>query len=59
MPLYEYRCEQCGAVFEELRRISEADRETECPRCHAAVTARLFSTFSSGGCGAGAGSRFR
>ena len=33
MPLYEYRCRDCGKVFELLRRISEADQNLECPSC--------------------------
>ncbi len=28
MPLYEYKCHRCGAIFEVLRRFSEAPLET-------------------------------
>jgi putative FmdB family regulatory protein len=59
MPLYEYRCERCGEIFEKLRRISEADTPAECPRCESAVARRILSTFATGGCGAPAGGRFR
>ncbi len=51
MPLYEYRSETCGNTFEMLRRISEADNDAECPRCHSTDVERQLSTFSSGGCG--------
>ncbi len=43
MPLYEYRCKECGNVFERLL-IGESE-PVECPRCSGAVE-RLMSTFS-------------
>lgn len=53
MPLYEYRCEECGYTFEMLRRMSEADNELECPRCHSTEVGRQLSSFTTGGCGPG------
>lgn len=55
MPLYEYRCQQCGEVFEQLRRAEEADRDVACPRCGAEEVERLLSLFGqySRGCGGG------
>jgi len=47
MPLYEYRCEECGAAFEAISRITEKD-EAECPECGAKAE-RLVSSFSLGG----------
>ncbi|MGA7342288.1 MAG: FmdB family zinc ribbon protein [Terracidiphilus sp.] len=32
MPLYAYRCTQCGHVFEKIQNFS-AELEKECPRC--------------------------
>ena len=32
MPIYEYKCKQCGHVFEELRSITDGDSAT-CPKC--------------------------
>jgi len=32
MPIYEYKCAQCGALFERLARIDEAAIQ-ECPEC--------------------------
>ena len=41
MPLYEYRCKQCGHVFEKIQSFS-APEEKECPVCHGEVE-RLIS----------------
>jgi putative FmdB family regulatory protein len=65
MPLYEYRCEDCGRVFELLRRYSEADREVKCPACDSEEVRRQVSTFAAspgasgraGACGSGGASR--
>jgi len=32
MPLYEYRCLECGVRFERLQRVSD-DPVAECPEC--------------------------
>ena len=32
MPLYAYRCTQCGHKFEKIQNFS-AEPETECPKC--------------------------
>ncbi len=47
MPLYEYRCEACGNVFEKIARWSEADRSPFCPQCQSDNTRRKVSTFAS------------
>lgn len=33
MPLYEYYCEHCDGVFEELRTMREASEPAPCPLC--------------------------
>jgi putative FmdB family regulatory protein len=33
MPLYEYYCEPCNGIFEELRPIREASLAMPCPEC--------------------------
>ena len=33
MPIYEYKCQQCGAHFEKRQSISDAPLST-CERCH-------------------------
>ncbi|MCU0248499.1 MAG: zinc ribbon domain-containing protein [Bryobacter sp.] len=56
MPMYEYRCEQCGKQFEQLRRMSEADTGVVCPACQSQDVARLLSTCAfSGGSASGGG----
>jgi putative FmdB family regulatory protein len=47
MPLYEYRCSSCGARFEQLRRMSEADTGTACPKCSSEQVKRELSTFAA------------
>ena len=34
MPLYEYFCEPCNGIFEELRPIREASEPVPCPQCY-------------------------
>jgi putative FmdB family regulatory protein len=34
MPLYEYFCEPCNGIFEELRPIREASDPVPCPVCY-------------------------
>jgi len=41
LPLYEYRCKQCGHQFEKIQSFS-APEEKECPICHGEVE-RLIS----------------
>ncbi len=42
MPIYEYRCVDCGHQFEEIQRFSDPDPET-CPDCGQAGVRRLVS----------------
>jgi putative FmdB family regulatory protein len=48
MPLYEYKCEECGHEFEELVSFAHAD-EVACEKCGSRRTQRLASTFCGGG----------
>jgi putative FmdB family regulatory protein len=41
VPLYEYRCKNCGHQFEKIQSFS-APEEKECPVCHGPVE-RLIS----------------
>ncbi|MCK9518723.1 MAG: zinc ribbon domain-containing protein [Dehalococcoidia bacterium] len=34
MPLYEYYCEPCNGIFEELRPMREATEPVPCPECY-------------------------
>ncbi len=58
MPMYEYRCTECGLLYEQLRRMSEADKQLVCPRCASQqverrVSACAVGASSSGGKGGG------
>jgi putative FmdB family regulatory protein len=55
MPIYEYRCAQCGQQYEKIRRVTERDRPAECPKCKSPESELQISAFATGGCGAGAG----
>lgn len=45
MPIYEYRCENCGSKFEKLvRRQGDA---VECPSCGASRLKQELSTFAA------------
>ena len=47
MPLYEYKCSDCGHVFEELVGKTVPDGSPLCPACRSDNTERMFSTFAS------------
>ena len=69
MPLYEYRCRDCGHRFEVLQRLGDGADGLACPSCGAGEPVRQFSTFaavgssssaaaetsSAGGCACGLG----
>ncbi|MEA2068168.1 MAG: zinc ribbon domain-containing protein [Verrucomicrobiota bacterium] len=46
MPLFEFKCTQCGFRFEELMG-SRAAKPPKCPKCATAKTERQLSTFSA------------
>ncbi len=45
MPLYDFRCEACGKVFEIRATIKqkEAGLEPECPQCHAHAARQVIT----------------
>jgi putative FmdB family regulatory protein len=51
MPMFEYRCTECGSKFEEL--VAEPNDVVTCPKCQSQKVERLLSVFatssSSGG----------
>ena len=42
MPIFDYRCEQCGHTFDTLQKLG-ADPLTECPECHVDALKKLVS----------------
>ena len=55
MPIYDYRCCQCGQVCEVFLRSLDAE-PGKCPNCGSEGLERLVSTFSVLGGGLGEGS---
>lgn len=43
MPIYEYKCEECGHKFESLRSMKDADAPIICERCNGLNTRRELS----------------
>jgi putative FmdB family regulatory protein len=65
MPIYEYKCDSCGKGYEQIRRMSDADNNLECPDCRSTSVKRQLSSFAThsgaasqsipaGNCGMGA-----
>lgn len=47
MPIYEYRCEECGSQFEVIRSVKDADAPITCKKCQGSQTFRKMSVFFS------------
>jgi len=45
MPIYEYKCAQCGEKFEVRQSVGEDGSKLNCPKCNAKNPKRLFSLF--------------
>ncbi|MBF0511606.1 MAG: zinc ribbon domain-containing protein [Candidatus Omnitrophica bacterium] len=45
MPTYEYECQACGHVFEELQAMTDA-KLTKCPKCRKSKLVRLLGSGS-------------
>jgi putative FmdB family regulatory protein len=48
MPLYEYRCRTCEAVYDLRRTMADADAPATCPAGHVGA-ARLLPVFATVG----------
>lgn len=48
MPIYEFKCNQCGNGFEKLVFPSDDERTFECPSCGKKDVSRLLSSFACG-----------
>lgn len=49
MPLYEYRCQTCGHLFEKMVSFSQSSKLPECPHCKSEDTYKQISTFATKG----------
>ena len=47
MPIYEYRCQDCGTKFEKLVRRSDDASENACPSCGKNHLQQEYSTFAA------------
>ncbi len=47
MPIYEYICLDCGARFETMRSMKDADAPITCRDCESDHTSRKLSLFNA------------
>ena len=48
MPIYEYKCPECGVGFEKLcRSSSQSERQQTCPKCGCDKAGRVVSRVGS------------
>lgn len=47
MPLYEYYCQPCNGIFEELRPMREATDPVPCPQCYKDASRIMPTSFSA------------
>ncbi len=46
MPLYEFKCDDCGYLFEKLCFKPEDERDVKCSRCGSKKVVKVLSSFS-------------
>jgi len=51
MPIYEYRCRDCGHRFSRLQKVGADADSVTCPACGAQQAERQLSTFASASSG--------
>ena len=47
MPLYEYFCQPCNGIFEELRPMREATEPVPCPQCYKDAARIMPTSFTA------------
>ena len=53
MPVYEYRCDECGEQFEMFLRSAMQKAAPTCPKCGSSKVEKAISLFGVGGSGSG------
>jgi putative FmdB family regulatory protein len=50
MPIYDYKCEECGKTYDVFHKVREVLEDVVCPACGSAKHTRLLSapSFSMG-----------
>ena len=43
MPIYDYRCEECGKVYDVFHKVKEVEEDIVCPGCESKKHTRLLS----------------
>lgn len=46
MPIYEFRCHQCGKKFSDLLPIGKESSHSDCPKCGSHDAEKLISRFT-------------
>ncbi|MFZ5827880.1 MAG: FmdB family zinc ribbon protein [Bacillota bacterium] len=49
MPIYEFKCNQCAHLFDELVPMNTAGETLKCPQCGSVGAKRLVSAFAAHG----------
>jgi putative FmdB family regulatory protein len=47
MPIFEYKCNDCGKKFDVLHKSSANLEEVVCPECQSKSSKKLFSAFAA------------
>ncbi len=47
MPIYEYRCDSCRAIFSRLQRVGAGPEGVRCPSCDHVEVHKLVSSFAA------------
>ena len=47
MPIFEYKCKDCGSLFEVLHKTVSGATEVSCPECNSLNNQKLISAFST------------
>ncbi len=55
MPIYEYKCTECGNTFSRLRNIGASTDGVRCPKCKSENVERQLSSFASTSTGSSTG----